>query len=129
MYNNNIKSHSSPLYLVVHVGPFAKWGIDFMTCNPHSVEGHGYIIVAVDYFTKWTEAMPIFDNIGKAVVLFIFNHIFTRFGVSQAIFMNHGIHFHDFMMSDLTDKLDLQLENTTLTIHRPMAKLKKSTKF
>jgi hypothetical protein len=52
-----------------------------MACNPHSVEGRGYIIVVVDYFTKWAEAMPTFDNIGKTATFFIFNHIITRFGV------------------------------------------------
>eukprot|EP00253_Pinus_taeda_P010833 PITA_10833 len=51
---------AAPLHLVVTVGPFAKWGIDYVTCNPRSAGGHGYIIVAVDYFTKWAEAtLPI----------------------------------------------------------------------
>eukprot|EP00253_Pinus_taeda_P008178 PITA_08178 len=53
---------SSLLHLVITVRPFAKWGIDFMTCNPHLARGHGYIIVAIDYFTKWVEAMPILTN-------------------------------------------------------------------
>jgi hypothetical protein len=92
-YNNKIRSHPAPLHPVVSIGPFAKWGIDFMTCNPHSVGGHGYIIVAVDYFTKWAEAMPTFDNTGKTATLFIFNHIITRFGVPQAIVTDHGSHF------------------------------------
>eukprot|EP00253_Pinus_taeda_P030407 PITA_30407 len=48
----------APLHPIVTVGPFAKWGIDYMTCNPRSAGGHGYIIVVVDYFTKWAEAMP-----------------------------------------------------------------------
>jgi hypothetical protein len=52
-YNNKIRSHTAPLHPVVFVGPFAKWGIEFMTCNPHSVGRHGYIIVYVDHFTKW----------------------------------------------------------------------------
>jgi hypothetical protein len=47
-YNNKIRSHPAHLHPVVYVGPFAKWGIDVMTCNPHSVRGHGYIIVDVD---------------------------------------------------------------------------------
>jgi hypothetical protein len=38
-YNNKIHSHPAPLYPVVYVGPFTKWGIYFMTCNPHSVGG------------------------------------------------------------------------------------------
>jgi hypothetical protein len=80
-YNNKIRSHLAPLYPIVFIGPFAKWGIDFITRNPRSVKGHGYIIVAMDYFTKWVKAMPTFDNTRKTAALFIFNHIITRFGV------------------------------------------------
>jgi hypothetical protein len=84
-----------------------------MTCNPHSVGGHGYIIVVMDYFTKWVKAMPTFDNTEKTATLFIFNHIVTIFGVPQAIVTNHGSHFHNFMMSELTEKLGLRHENST----------------
>ena len=34
-YNNKIRSHIAPLHPIFSVGPFAKWGIDFMICNPH----------------------------------------------------------------------------------------------
>jgi hypothetical protein len=47
--------------------PFTKWGIDFTTCHLVSARGHRYIIVAVDYFTKWVEAMPTFNNDGETV--------------------------------------------------------------
>jgi hypothetical protein len=112
-YNHNIRSHPTPLHPVVFVGPFTKWGIDCMTCHPHLVGGHGYIIVAVDYFTKWAEAMPRFDNTGKTTTLFIFNHIIAHFGVPQTIVTNHGSHFRNFMMSKLTEKLGLRHENST----------------
>jgi hypothetical protein len=97
---------------VVSIGPFEKWGIDFMTCHPHSTGGHGYIIVAIDYFTKWAEVMMTFDNTGKTATLFIFNHIIYRFVVPQAIVTNHGSHFRNFMMSKLTEKLGLLHENS-----------------
>jgi hypothetical protein len=112
-YNNKIRSHPAPLHHVVSVGPFVNWDIDFMTCHPHSAEGNGYIIVALDYFMKWAEAMPIFDNTGRTAALFIFNHIIARFGVPQAIVTNHGSHFRNFMMSKLTEKLGLRHENST----------------
>ena len=54
-----------PLHPVITVGPFVMWGIDFMTCNPHSVVGHAYIIVVVDYFTKWAKEMPTLVVDGK----------------------------------------------------------------
>jgi hypothetical protein len=112
-YNNKIRYHPAPLHLVFFIGPFTKWGIEFMTCNPHSVRGHGYIIVAMDYFTKWAEVMPTFDNTRKTATLFIFNHIITQFGSSQAIVTDHGSHFQNFMMFELTEKLGLRHEKST----------------
>jgi hypothetical protein len=112
-YNQKIRSHPAPLHPVVSVGPFAKWGIDFMTCHPHSAGGHGYIIVVVDYFTKWDEAMSTFDNTGKTAALFLFNHVITRFGVPQAIITDHGSHFRNYMMSKLTEKLGLRRDSST----------------
>jgi hypothetical protein len=112
-YNKKIRSHPAPLHPMVSVGPFAKWGINFVTCHPHSAGGHGYIIVSVNYFTKWVEAMPTFDNTRKTTTLFIFNHIIAHFGVPQAIVTDHGSHFRNFRMSELTEKLGLRHENST----------------
>jgi hypothetical protein len=77
------KTKRPPKFLqpIVVVGPFTKWGIDFMQCNPTSTGGHGYIIVAVDYFTKWAEVMPTLNNTGETTALLFFNHVLARFGV------------------------------------------------
>jgi hypothetical protein len=112
-YNQKIRSHPTPLHLVVSVGPFEKWGIDLMTCHPHLARGHGYIIVAIDYFTKWVEAMPTFDNTGNTVALFLFNHVIAHFNVPQAIVTDHGSHFRNFMMFELMEKLGLRHDNST----------------
>eukprot|EP00253_Pinus_taeda_P006318 PITA_06318 len=68
-------THPAPLFPVVTVGPFTKWGIDFTTCNPPSAANHKYIIVAVDYFTKWAEAMPTYKNDSDTATLFLFNQV------------------------------------------------------
>ena len=81
IFDSKTRRPPAPLQPIVVVGPFAKWGIDFMTCNPTSTGGHGYIIVVVDYFTKWAEAMPTLDNTGETAALFFFNHVVARFGV------------------------------------------------
>jgi hypothetical protein len=100
VFHKKARTHPALLHHVVSIGPFAKWGIDFMQCKPTSAGGHGYIIVAIDYFTKWVEAMPTFLNDGRTATLFIFNHIITRFGVPQAIVTDHGSHFQNQMMSE-----------------------------
>ena len=63
------------MHPVVVVGPFAKWGIDVVTCNPTSDEGHGYIIVIIDYFTKWAEVMRTLNNSSTMAALLSFNHV------------------------------------------------------
>jgi len=75
IFDSKTRRPLAPLQPIVVVGPFAKWGIDSMTCNPTSTGGHGYIIVAVGYFTKWAEAMPTLDNTGETTALFFFNHV------------------------------------------------------
>jgi len=91
--DQKMRAPPAPLHPIIAVGPFAKWCIDFITCNPHSAGGHAYIILAIDYFTKWAEVMPTFDADGKTAAIFVFNHIITRFGVPQAIITDHGRHF------------------------------------
>jgi len=103
----------TPLHPVNVVGPFAKWGIDFMTCNPHLAERHGYIIVTIHYFTKWDKAMPTLNNSGETSAPFFFNHVVAQFGVPQAIVTVHGLHFCHHMMTELTAKLGLSHDSST----------------
>lgn len=84
-----------------------------MTCNPTSTRGHGYIIVAVDYFTKWAEVMPTLNNNCEKAGLFFFNHVVSRFCVPQAIVIDHGSHFRNQMMVELISKLGLSHDSST----------------
>ena len=63
-------THPAPLHPVIVVGHFSKWGIDFMHCNPTSTKGHGYIIVDIDYFSKWAEEMHTYAEDDKTPTLF-----------------------------------------------------------
>lgn len=83
VFTNNMCAHPAPLFPVIAVGPFSRWGINFTTCTPTSAEGHRYIIVGVDYFTKWVEAMPTIKNDSKMTTIFIFDQIITRFRVPR----------------------------------------------
>jgi transposase InsO family protein len=99
------------MFPVTTIGPFTKWGIDYTTCNPPSARGHRYIIVAVDYFTRWVEDMPTFKDDRETTTLFLFNQIIATFGVLRENFTDHGNHFQNKMMSDLTSNLGLRQEH------------------
>jgi transposase InsO family protein len=103
--------HPAPMFPIITVGPFTKWGIDYTTRNPPLARGHCYIIVAVDYFTKWVEAMPTFKYDGETATLFLFNQIITIFHIPRDIVTDHGSHFQNQMLTKLTSKLGLQKEH------------------
>ena len=104
MFTTKKCTHPTPLHPVIAVGPFAKWGIDFVHCRPTSARGHGYIIVVVDYFKKWAEDMPTYVEDGKTTALFLFNHIIARFEIPRAIVIDHGSHFQKKMIAEISAK-------------------------
>jgi hypothetical protein len=119
-----MREHPAPMFPVITVSPFTKWGIDYTTCNPSSSRGHHYIIVVVDYFTKWVEAMPMFKEDGETATLFLFNQIIKRFCISREIFTDHGSHFQNQMMTELTSKLGLWQEHSSPTTLKRMVRWK-----
>ena len=85
-----MRSCPALLHPIVIVSPFTKWGIDFMDWNPASARWHHHIIMAVDYFTKWVEAIPTIKSKSETTVHFVFNHIITRVGIPREIVTDHG---------------------------------------
>nr|GEV66729.1 reverse transcriptase domain-containing protein [Tanacetum cinerariifolium] len=82
---------------------FDVWGIDFM--GPLlSSRGNKYILVAVDYLSKWVEAKALPTNDARVVCKFLKN-LFARFGTPRAIISDRGTHFCENRAS-WSDKLD-----------------------
>ncbi|GJR65325.1 reverse transcriptase domain-containing protein [Tanacetum coccineum] len=66
------------------------WGIDFMGLFPSSRKNK-YILVAVDYVSKWVEAEALLTNDAWVVVKFL-QRLFSRFGVPKALISDRGTH-------------------------------------
>nr|GFA53290.1 reverse transcriptase domain-containing protein [Tanacetum cinerariifolium] len=82
---------------------FDVWGIDFMGPFPSS-RGNKYILVAVDYLSKWVEAKALPTNDARVVCKFLKN-LFAQFGTPRAIISDRGTHFCENRAS-CSDKLD-----------------------
>ncbi|GJT12357.1 retrovirus-related pol polyprotein from transposon TNT 1-94 [Tanacetum coccineum] len=67
------------------------WGIDFMGPFPSS-RGNKYILVVVDYLSKWVEAKALPTNDARVVCKFL-KSLFARFGTPRPIISNRGMHF------------------------------------
>ncbi|GKA03902.1 reverse transcriptase domain-containing protein [Tanacetum coccineum] len=71
--------------------PGDNMGIDFMRLFPSS-RGNKYILVAIDYLSKWVEAKVLPTNDARVVVKFL-KSLFARFGTPCAIISDRGTHF------------------------------------
>ena len=89
---NISRKNESPMHPILEVELFDLWGIDFMGPFPPSYNNL-YILLAVDYVSKWVEAIPTRTNDAKVVAKFLRSHIFSRFGTPRALIMDNGTHF------------------------------------
>ncbi|KAM1302527.1 hypothetical protein ACFX2H_013448 [Malus domestica] len=77
---------------ILSVEIFDVWGIDFMGPFPSS-HGFLYILLAVDYVSKWVEAKATRTNDSKVVADFVKSNIFARFGMPRVLISDGGSHF------------------------------------
>ncbi|CAN6716058.1 unnamed protein product [Malus baccata var. baccata] len=77
---------------ILSVEIFDVWGIDFMGHFPSS-HGFLYILLAMDYVSKWVEAKATRTNDSKVVTDFVKSNIFARFGMPQVLISDGGSHF------------------------------------
>ena len=103
----------SLLHPIITVSPFTKWALDFMDYSPASVGGHHHIIVDIDYFMKWSEAMPTVKSDGEIATHFVFNQIITRFRILKELVTDHGSHFQNRMMEELASNLGYKQEHSS----------------
>lgn len=81
----------SPLHPTVPAWPFAAWGTDVIgPIEPPSRRGHRFILAATDYFSRWTEAVPLREVKADNVVGFFEHHIIYRFGVPNRVISDNG---------------------------------------
>ncbi|CAA7018956.1 unnamed protein product [Microthlaspi erraticum] len=82
-----------PLNPILEVEIFDVWGIDFMGPFKPSSNGHNYILVAVDYVSKWIEAIPCPACDAKVVIKLFRTIIFPRYGIPRVVISDGGSHF------------------------------------
>lgn len=103
---NISKRNEMPQNPVLEVEIFDVWGIDFIGPFPSSCLKM-YILVAVDYVSKWVEAIATQTNDAQVVVAFLKKNIFSRFGVPRALISDEGTHFLNRKMEALLKKYNV----------------------
>ncbi|GAU40562.1 hypothetical protein TSUD_35790 [Trifolium subterraneum] len=84
---------ANELKTLISPWPFAWWGMDILGPFQLAVRQVKYLIVAVDYFTKWIEAKPLAKISASNILRFFKRNILARFGIPQVVVTNNGTQF------------------------------------
>ncbi|MCO5563658.1 hypothetical protein L7F22_017305 [Adiantum nelumboides] len=111
--NGNKKLLYGPRQAVIANGPFEKWGIDAMGPLPRTANGKLYILVAIDYMTRWVEAQSVAKVNEKTVSKFVYTHICCRFGTPLEIVSDNGPGFRRGLLTEVCEELKISHRHST----------------
>jgi len=92
-HGNLIHLKQEELHSILSPWPFVNWGMDIL--GPFT-SGKGqvkFLIVAIDYFTKWIEAKPLATTTAQQAQQFVWKDIICRYGVPHMIITDNGRQF------------------------------------
>ena len=99
---------SEPLTSIISPWPFQKWGLDILGPLPLGKGQCKFIIVTVDYFTKWAEAEPLATITEQKIHNFVWRAIICRFGIPRALVSNNGKQFDNAKFRDFYAELGIK---------------------
>ncbi|GKV18246.1 hypothetical protein SLEP1_g28653 [Rubroshorea leprosula] len=94
--------------------PFAQWGVDLLGPFIKGKGGFTFLVVAVDYFTKWIEAKPFSTTIERKIKEFLFNSILCRFGIPKRIIADNGPQFRAAALRSFCNDYGIELALTSV---------------
>ena len=112
---NISRKDEPPMHPILEVELFDLWGIDFMGPFPASYNNL-YILLAVDYVSKWVEAIPTRTNDAKVVAQFLRSNIFSCFETPRALITDNGTHFCNKVIDKVLQKYGVR-HRTSLAYH------------
>ena len=102
----------SPLQPIPVGSPFEKIGVDILEM-PQTMQGNRYLIVFMEYLTKWVEAYPAEDQTSETVARILIDNIVCRHGVPGQLLSDRGPNLLSKLIQDICDLLGVKKINTT----------------
>ena len=109
------KIHVSPTSLNVMVSPwpFSMWGMDMIgPITPKASNGHRFIFVVIDYFTKWVEAASYASVTKSIVARIIKREIICRYGLPERIISDNGLNLNNDMVTEICTRFKVKYHNS-----------------
>jgi len=102
-----------PLQSITPIGTMKKWGIDLIGPLSRTAEGNQWLIVAIDYSTKWPEARAVRDKRAETIASFVVDEIICRHGVPSEIVTDQGTEFNNQLFTHIAEKAHMKHIMTT----------------
>ena len=114
IYADKVNAPPFPLHNLVAPWPFSMWGMDVIgPIEPKASNGHRFILVAIDYFTKWVEAASYASVTKNVVVRFVKRELICRYGLPSKLITDNGTNLNNKMMKELCDSFKIQHHNSS----------------
>jgi len=108
VYADNIHVSPNTLNVLSAPWPFSLWGIDVIgAIEPKASNGHRFILVAIDYFTKWVEVISYANVTRKVVPKFIGKELICRYGIPERIITDNATNLNNHMMYVKSSRLSI----------------------
>ena len=88
--------------------PFAQWGLDIMGPIPMALRQLKFLVVGIDYFTKWVEAEPLATITEKNIRSFVWRNIICKYGIPRVLVSNNGKQFNNSAFKDFCSELGIK---------------------
>ncbi|XP_070010682.1 uncharacterized protein [Nicotiana sylvestris] len=104
---NKLNATSAPWH-------FSAWGMDLIgPIEPSTSNGHRFILMAIDYFTKWVEVASYKAVTKKIITDFVRDRIVCRFGVPESIITNNATNLNSELMKYMCETFKIKHKNST----------------
>ncbi|PKI39026.1 hypothetical protein CRG98_040592 [Punica granatum] len=113
VYANQIRAPPNELHPMAAPWPFSMWGMDVIgPINPKASNGHLFILVAIDYFTKWIEAITLASVTAKVVARFLKRDIIARY-VPATLVADNAKNLNNKLIDELCAQFKIQHRNSS----------------
>ena len=107
-FSNFIRQPSEEMTPMTAPWPFAQWGLDIMGPFSTAIRQLKFLVVGIDYFTKWVEAEALATITEKNIRSFVWRNIICRYGIPRVLVSDNDKQFDNSAFRDFCSELGIK---------------------
>lgn len=107
-FSNLIRQPTEEMTPITAPWPFAQWGLDIMGPFPTAAKQLKFLVVGIDYFTKWVEAEALATITERNIRNFVWRNIICRYGIPRVLVSDNGKQFDNSTFRNFCSELGIK---------------------